>query len=115
MTRLITKKITIIGLIILVLTIKPILAHTGHNHSKPDTKRTKIEQEENKTTENNTQSSPNSETKQPQTAATKPINITLQPSNQFNLIPQTSEIIFLLLVANPIILKIIKKNYINNK
>ena len=99
MTPLTTIKVTIIGLIILVLSTKPILAHTGHDHSKPDTKSTKIEQEKNKITE----------TKQPKAVETKPINVTLQQTNQFNLIPQTSEIIFLLLVANPIILKFIKQ------
>ena len=109
MTRLITRKITIISLIIFVLSIKPILAHTGHDHSQLDKKSPKIEQEKKKITEEKTQDSSTYETKQPQAAETKTVNVTLQPSNQFNLIPQTSEIIFLLLVANPIILKIIKQ------
>ncbi|MDJ0845430.1 hypothetical protein [Crocosphaera sp.] len=99
MTRLITKKIMILGLAISLLTIKPILAHSGHDHSKPETKSPKIEQEKNKILER----------KQPQTAETQPINVTLQQSNQFNLIPQPSEIIFFLLIANPIILKIIRQ------
>ena len=108
MTRLITRKITIIGLIISILTIKPIFAHSGHDHSKPDTKNSQIEQEKNKITEEKTQSP---ESKQPQAAQTQPMNVTLQQTNQFQftLIPQTSELIFLLLVANPIILKTIKQ------
>lgn len=108
MTRLITRKIMFLALIISVLTIKPIFAHSGHDHSKPDTKNPQIEQEKNEITEEKTQSS---ETKQPQAAETQPINVTLQQTNQFTLIPQTSELIFLLLVANPIILKIIKQKF----
>lgn len=115
MTRLVTRKIMIIGLIISLSTLKPILAHSGHDHSKPDTKTTNIEQEKNKITEDNIQSSPTTEIKQPQTAETQPINVTLQQNNQLNFIPQASEIIFFLLIANPIILKIIKQKLYSNQ
>ncbi|WP_009547008.1 hypothetical protein [Crocosphaera subtropica] len=106
MNRLTTKKITlsltIIGLITLFSSIKPILAHTGHDHSQPEPQNTKIEQE-------NIQSSPTSETKQPQKLENKTIEVTLQETNQFKFIPRTSEIIFLLLVASPVVLKMIKQ------
>ncbi|MGK7942418.1 MAG: hypothetical protein AB4062_20120 [Crocosphaera sp.] len=100
--RKITISLTIIGLILFVLSIKPILAHSGHDHSQPEPKTTKIEPE-------NTQSSPPPETQQSQEKENQTINVTLQETKQFNFIPQPSEIIFLLLVANPLILKIIKQ------
>ncbi|MDJ0660055.1 MAG: hypothetical protein QNJ42_11280 [Crocosphaera sp.] len=115
MTRLITRKIMILGLITLVFSIKPILAHTGHDHSKPDTKSTKIEQEKTKMIEENIESSPTTETKKLQAAETKIVNVTLQQTDQFKFIPKTSEIIFLLLVANPIMLKLIKQKLYSNQ
>ncbi len=113
MNRFTTKKITItltiIGLVISVFSIKPILAHSGHNHNRPDPKTTEIEQEKTKVTEENVQSDPINEDSKTQPLESKQINVTLQKKNQLSLIPQISEIIFLLLVANPIILKVIKR------
>ncbi|EAZ88267.1 hypothetical protein [Crocosphaera chwakensis] len=100
--KITTITITFISLITLVSSIKPILAHSGHDHSQPESQNTKIEEE-------NILSSPTSETKQPQKLENKTINVTLQETNQLNFIPQTSEIIFLLLVASPVVLKIIKQ------
>ncbi|MDJ0511548.1 MAG: hypothetical protein QNJ64_20200 [Crocosphaera sp.] len=96
-----TIPLTIIGLILFISSIKPILAHSGHDHSQTEPKTTTIEPE-------NILSSPPPETKQTQEKENKTINVTLQETKQFNFIPQPSEIIFLLLVANPIMLKIIK-------
>lgn len=101
-TQKITFLIAITILITLVLPIKPILAHSGHDHSQPEPEKTQIEPE-------NIESSPTSETKDDQQLENKTINVTLEKTNQFNFIPQTSEIIFLLLVFNPLILKIIKQ------
>ncbi len=101
-TQKITFLITITILITLVLPIKPSLAHAGHDHSQPEPQNTKIEKE-------NTQSSPTSETQEPQKPENKTINVTLQETKQFNFIPQTSEIIFLLLVVSPVVLKLIKQ------
>ncbi len=113
MNRLTHQKITItlplIGLILLVLSIKPILSHSGHNHNQPESKSTKIEPEKTKIPETEIPSYSTPEAQASQKADNKTINVTLQKSKQFNLIPQPSEIIFLLLVANPIILKIIKQ------
>ncbi|MDJ0729170.1 MAG: hypothetical protein QNJ33_04180 [Crocosphaera sp.] len=113
MNRLTSKKITItltiIGLMILVSPIKLILAHSGHDHGKPEPKSTKIEPEKSNITEENIQSSPTPETQASQQTETQIIDVTLPKTNQYNFISKTSEIIFLLLLANPIILKIIKQ------
>ncbi|WP_107667000.1 hypothetical protein [Cyanothece sp. BG0011] len=100
--KTITITLTIIGLMTLTTSIKPILAHAGHDHSQPDPKNTQI-------TEENIQSSPTPESKNAQKLENQTINVTLEQTNQFNFIPQTSEIIFLLLVASPVILKMIKQ------
>ncbi|MGK7884396.1 MAG: hypothetical protein AB4057_07185 [Crocosphaera sp.] len=106
MNRLTNKKttlfLTVIGLVIFCSSTQPILSHSGHDHSRPEPKSTKIEQE-------NIQSSPTPETENTQETEKKTINVTLQETNQSNLIPQASEIVFLLMISSPIILKIIKQ------
>ncbi len=108
-SRKITISLTIIGLSLLLSSIKPILAHSGHNHNRPETKTTEIEQDKTKITEENLPSSPTTENSKTQPLESKKIDVTLQKKNQLSLIPQMSEIIFFLLVANPIILKLIKQ------
>ncbi|MDJ0600997.1 MAG: hypothetical protein QNJ37_19395 [Crocosphaera sp.] len=106
MNRLTTRKIitalTTISLTVLVSSVKPILAHSGHDHSKPEPKSTKIEQE-------NIESSPTPEIQPSEESENQTLNVTLQQTNQFNFLPQSSEIIFLLLVGSPIILKVVKQ------
>ena len=100
--RKVTLSITIIGLIMLVSSIRCILAHDGHTHYQTEPKSTKIEEE-------NKPSSSTPEVKDSEETENKMINVTLQKADQFSLIPQPSEIIFFLLVANPIVLKMIKQ------
>ncbi len=106
MNQLTNKKITlfltVIGLVIFCSSTQPILSHSGHDHGRPEPKSTKIEQEK-------IQSSPTPETENTQETENKTINVTLQESNQFKFIPQASEIVFLLMVSSPIILKTIKQ------
>ncbi|MGK7879909.1 MAG: hypothetical protein AB4060_07385 [Crocosphaera sp.] len=97
-----TLFLTVIGLVILSSSTQPTLSHSGHNHDRTQPKSTKIEEEK-------IQSSPTTETENTQEIEKKTINVTLQESNQFKFIPQASEIVFLLMVSSPIILKTIKQ------
>ena len=97
-----TLFLTVIGLVIFSSSTQPILSHSGHNHDRPEPKSTKIEPEK-------IPSSPTPETHNTQETEKKPINVTLQSKNQFKFIPQASELVFLLMVSSPIILKNIKQ------
>ena len=132
-----SNKILIISIVVslmgLISSTKPSLSHSGHNHSKPQFEQeekqseaqNKINQEIEKiekaspqkvqhnqmqediqmptetSNPNNTQESTNSEEfiKSPSAIASK----------QFNLIPQSTELVFFLLLASPYLLYTIKK------
>ena len=106
MNRLTNKKttlfITVIGLVIFCSSKQPILSHSGHNHDRTEPKSTTIEQEK-------IPSSPTPETENTQETENKTINVTLQETKQFKFIPQASELVFLLMISSPILLKTIKQ------
>lgn len=93
--------IAIMVLIGIIYSMKTILAHEGeHHHTTPEQK-TQREQKDY----------PNIDQKPKDFSTVKKQKVTviLEKSPEFNPIPKTSELIFFLLIANPILLKVIKE------
>ena len=97
--------LTIIGLVTFVSSIQPILAHSGHN--QPKQKNPSIEENNRDLVEEETKVNQQKIETTTQTE-NETINITLEKNKGVFFIPKTSEMLFLLLVINPILLKFIK-------
>ena len=99
--------LTIIGLVTFVSSIQPILAHSGHNHQQPKQKNPSIEENNRDLVEEETKVNQQKLETTTQTE-NETINITLEKNKGVFFIPKTSEMLFILLVVNPILLKFIK-------
>ena len=103
----------VVGLMGLTLPAKPLLAHSGHhqNTSKPEQPpqhsdyHNQMHQEIEE--QPDTSTSPTAEV-YPVEEASK-ITPSATSSNQFSFIPQPAELVFLLLVASPFLLYLVKK------